>query len=94
MESHASYTEVGRVSQIELNGSGRIVPIGDAMLPNSVYNIMQQITVESQSLKRIKNDYIDDAKDDRELTQYWKELEKDKETHIDDLQKLLEKYLE
>jgi hypothetical protein len=64
------------------------------MLNNNVYNLMEQMTKESQSLWRIKEHYKKDAAHDENSLAFWEKLEKDKEEHIKDLQNLLKKKME
>jgi hypothetical protein len=59
------------------------------MLNNNVYNLMEQMTKESQSLWRIKEQYKKDAANDKSSLAFWEKLEKDKEEHVKDLQNLL-----
>ena len=59
------------------------------MLDNNTYNLMAQITEESQSLWRIKNSYKRDAGGCKECMDFWDKLEKDKQEHIKDLEKLI-----
>lgn len=63
------------------------------MLDNTVYNLMEQMVEESQSLWRIKQHYKQDAADGEECLEFWKKLEKDKEQHIADLEDLLRHHL-
>ena len=63
------------------------------MKDNNLYNLMTQLTQEARSLWRIKNEYQKDAKG-KELKAYWKELALEKETHIADLKKLIQAYLD
>jgi hypothetical protein len=55
------------------------------MYDNNVYNLMAQAVEESQSLYKIKNHYLKDAKNRTECFKYWKELEEDKEQHVENL---------
>ena len=64
------------------------------MFDNNVYNLMAQAVEESQSLWRIKNEYKNDAKNCDECQEFWEKLEKDKEQHCKDLNKLIAKHLE
>jgi len=59
------------------------------MLPNHVYDLMNQIVQESQSLWRIKTKYQGNAADSEELVEFWKKMEKDKEEHIEELEELI-----
>ena len=68
-------------------------PAQEGMLSNSTYDFMAQLTEENQSLWRIKNTTRKMQQADAEATEFWNNLEKDKESHIRDLTKLLEKRL-
>jgi len=46
---------------------------------------MMQMTAEHVSLWRIKKEYIRDAKGDKQVQAFWKEMAKDKERHIAEL---------
>lgn len=59
------------------------------MMDNNTYNLMAQMVEEQKSLWRIVNNYKEDACDCDECYSFWEKLEKDKETHIKDLEKLL-----
>lgn len=54
---------------------------------------MTQLTQESRSLWRIKNEYTKDAKD-KELKAFWKAYAAEKESHIADLKALIKAYLD
>lgn len=60
------------------------------MLTNHLYNLMEQLVEESQSLKRIKEHYCTDSENE-ECTTFWHNMIKDKEVHIHDLQALIKK---
>jgi len=60
---------------------------------NNLYNLMLQMVQENKSLWRIKNNYLNDAADCEECRNFWKKLEKDKEEHIKELEKLIKKYI-
>lgn len=62
-----------------------------AMFDNNTYNLMEQLTIESKSLWRIKNNYKDDASSSNcgDCKKFWEELERDKEDHIKRLNDLL-----
>jgi hypothetical protein len=62
------------------------------METNNVYNLMHQLTQESKSLWRIKNNYNNEAISDEEKD-FWMRLEKDKESHITELKELIKKAL-
>ncbi len=59
------------------------------MLDNNTYNLMAQITEESQSLWRIRNSYMNDAGPCKECMDFWEKLANDKEQHIKDLESLI-----
>jgi beta-galactosidase GanA len=63
------------------------------VLDNDVYNLMEQLVEESKSLWQIKNHYKEDACDCDECRRFWDKLEKDKEQHIEDLEKLLRSHM-
>ena len=63
------------------------------MLENNTYNLMEQLTVESKSLWRIKNDYRRDSNMDMETNQLWDVIEKDKEELVARLTEKLRKRL-
>lgn len=63
------------------------------MFDDNLYNLMMQITVEHNSLWRIKKMYKKDAAKCIECLEFWKALEKDKEDHIKRLKELLRKHL-
>ncbi|MFO8051738.1 MAG: hypothetical protein R6V01_08590 [Thermoplasmatota archaeon] len=63
------------------------------MLENRVYNLMEQLVEESQSLYRIKNDYKSDSSGCDSCMEFWKKMEKDKEEHIQELEELLKEHL-
>ena len=63
------------------------------MKNNNLYNLMTQLTQESRSLWRIKNEYVKDAKD-KELKAFWKELAAEKEVLVEDLKMIIKAELE
>ena len=63
------------------------------MKSNNLYNLMTQLTQESRSLWRIKNEYVKDAKD-KELKLFWKDLAMEKEALIEDLKTIIKAELE
>ena len=63
------------------------------MYDNNIYNLMAQAVEESQSLYRIKNDYLNDSKECDECTEFWKKLIEDKEQHCDDLWNLIKNHM-
>ncbi len=64
------------------------------LFDNNTYDLMEQLTVESKSLWRIKNNYKNDAGSSNcdECKQFWADLEKDKEEHIRRLNELLKSH--
>jgi len=66
-------------------------PKQEGNLSNNTYDLMSQLVEENQSLWRIKNSYKNDAKGDSESEEFWKYLEKDKESHIKRLTELIAK---
>lgn len=62
------------------------------MIRNNLFNLMNQVVQESKSLWRIKNEYMREAVGSDDIMAFWKKLEKDKETHINELQALIKKY--
>jgi hypothetical protein len=66
-------------------------PSQNGMLSDSAYDLMEQLTKETQSLWRIRNYYKKDATDDKEAMEFWNYLEKDKTDHIKRLTELVEK---
>ena len=59
------------------------------MLDNHIYNLMEQITVESKSLWRIEQKYKKDTAGCEACLAFWNELEKDKEDHIKEITELI-----
>lgn len=61
------------------------------MLENDFYNLLEQLTVESRSLWRIENCYLEDAKKsgNPESLEFWQALAQDKEQHVADLKKIV-----
>jgi rubrerythrin len=64
------------------------------MLDNYVYDLINQLVQESQSLLRVKREYITDAGQFEECKEFWERLAKDKEKHIEELEKLLTKHIQ
>ena len=62
------------------------------MLNNHHYNLHHQLTQELKSLWRITNMYKKDSGDCAECVALWDKLEKDKERHVQDLEKLVHKH--
>ncbi|MFO8011566.1 MAG: hypothetical protein R6U89_12300 [Dehalococcoidia bacterium] len=63
------------------------------MLDNNLYNLMEQMTKENQSLWRIKNDYLKDASGCEECQAFWQKMIKDKEEHVEELGKLIKSHM-
>lgn len=59
---------------------------------NNTYNLMHQLTQESKSLWRIKNNYLSEATTDEEKS-FWTNLAQDKEHHIAELKNLIKESL-
>ena len=64
------------------------------MKNNNLYNLMTQLTQESRSLWRIKNEYKKDAAKNKELAQFWLEVAKEKEILIEDLKAVIKAEME
>ena len=66
----------------------------EGMFDNNKYNLMEQLTIESKSLWRIKNNYKNDAgsSDCGECKQFWEDLEKEKENQVRRLNELLKSH--
>ncbi|MEI6022445.1 MAG: hypothetical protein WCQ32_01210 [bacterium] len=62
------------------------------MEQNNIYNLMNQITQESKSLWRIKNNYQKEAKN-KDLKAFWTKLAKEKEAHLKEMKDFLKKEL-
>ena len=60
------------------------------METNNVYNLMHQLTQESKSLWRIKNNYQAEAVSDEENA-VWMKLAQEKEATITELKELIKK---
>lgn len=56
---------------------------------NNIYNLINQLTQESKSLWRIKNEYKKDADDNQGIISFWNKLEKEKEAQIEELKGLI-----
>ncbi|MCC7436828.1 hypothetical protein IT402_03080 [Candidatus Nomurabacteria bacterium] len=59
---------------------------------NNTYNLMHQLTQESKSLWRIKNNYLNESLTEEEKA-FWEKLAKDKDSHITELKDLIKKHL-
>lgn len=55
---------------------------------------MTQLTQESRSLWRIKNEYKKDAGKNKELAEFWKEVAAEKEMLIEDLKAVIKAEME
>lgn len=64
------------------------------MLNNHVYNLMEQLVEEHQSLWRIKKMYKDDAGSCDECRDFWDKMEKDKENHIKEIIPMIKSHLQ
>jgi hypothetical protein len=63
------------------------------MLSNHIYNLMLQLVEEHKALWRIKKMYKKDAGRCPKCRAFWSKLEKDKESHIKELQTLIKSHL-
>ena len=63
------------------------------MHDNHVYNLLQQLVEEHQSLWRIKKDYPDDANDCSDCINFWNKLAEQKEKNIEELTELVKSHL-
>jgi len=63
------------------------------MLDNHVYDLMTQLVQESQSLWRIKREYIANASHCEECKNFWEKMVMDKEEHIEELENILADHL-
>lgn len=59
------------------------------MLDNHIYDLLTQLVEESQSLWRIKRDYIAGAGECEECKRFWEKLAEDKERYINELEKIV-----
>ncbi len=59
------------------------------MHDNATYNLIKQYEVEHKSLWRIKKHYIKEAGKDKAAVAFWKKMEKDKESHVQELKGLI-----
>ena len=64
------------------------------MFDNNLYNLMNQMVQEHKSLWRVQNMYLKDAKGSDDCIAFWKKMEQDKKDHIQELQLLIQKYME
>lgn len=63
------------------------------MLENEVYNLMNQLVQEHKSLWRIKNHYQSESGDCVDCKDFWKKMEDDKTSHIEELTSLVKNHL-
>lgn len=63
------------------------------MVKNTIYNLLLQIVEEHKALWRIKDEYMKDAKQTPDVKKMWLKIAKEKETHVNELLKLLKKHL-
>jgi hypothetical protein len=63
------------------------------MLENEVYNLMNQLVQEHKSLWRIKNHYQSESGGCEECLAFWKKMEEDKSSHIEELKGLVSKHI-
>ena len=63
------------------------------MLPDHVYDLMNQMVQESKTLWRIKMHYKENAKECPKCQALWKRLEKEKESNLKELESLLKEHL-
>lgn len=63
------------------------------MLRNNIFNLMNQLTQESKSVWRIKNQYMQESIGNDETMSFWKNLEAQKEASITELEALIKKNL-
>ena len=75
--------EIGNENQTKAQGeasqSSKPAAGEKGILDNNNYNLIEQLTVESKSLWRIKNNYKNDAAADNESKELWNFIEKDNE---------------
>lgn len=66
------------------------------MINDHLYDLMEQLVKESQSLSRIKEFYKNDA-DERqcdECREFWEKMERDKEEYVNQLKGLIQRHIE
>ena len=59
---------------------------------NNTYNLMHQLTQESKSLWRIKNNYLNESLTEEEKA-FWNKLAQDKESYVTELKDLIKTHL-
>lgn len=62
------------------------------MLSNHLYNLMEQLTEDHQSLWRIRKIYIEDAKDCKQCIIFWTTVQAEKERRISELLPLIKEH--
>jgi hypothetical protein len=62
------------------------------MLQDHVYDLMNQLVQESQSLWRIKKHYKKNAEGCKKCVELWEGLERDKERHLKELEAVLKEH--
>jgi hypothetical protein len=55
--------------------------------------MMNQLTQESKSIWRIKNQYMSEAIGNEDMMTFWKKLESEKEASVAELEVLIKKYV-
>jgi hypothetical protein len=63
------------------------------MLDNHLYDLMIQLVQENKSLWRIKKEYLKNSEGNSTHTAFWKKMEADKESHIEELLGLVKEHL-
>lgn len=63
------------------------------MLDDNAYNLIMQLTQESKTLWRIKNNYKMNAKFCPECRAFWEELEREGEQRVDRIERLLKDHM-
>ena len=63
------------------------------LIDNYLYNIMSELTHESGSLWRIKNEYARDMNHCEKCRKLWEKLEKQKEQNVKELMALLKDHI-
>lgn len=64
------------------------------MMSNHLYNLMNQLVQESKSLKRIKENYTEDAGECSQCQEFWNEIAEKKEEVIKKLTILIKDHLQ
>lgn len=62
-------------------------------MDNHVYNLVKQLVQENKSLWRIKNNYLNDSAGCDDCKEFWEDLAKDKEKHVEELTELVKRHL-